>query len=406
MRLAWLFIAVAVVPLTAQWWNTAGEPTVYTGGLYASLWSSDTPISDTSLSAGTSGVTLLLADYNYSIYEDGTVRAVTFSVQTDAGGAWQLKCYNTDFSSTFTYLTQTSTFTVPGTGAQTVTVSMTCPIANGNVLGIFVPHGSAIWAKAAHSTPWVSGNVTTISSLGGTASNAFPDLLISGDPPFIVGAGDSVEAGEAAYQPPFMSYLMGANVASQLLYQAQQAVSPSATSPFLYQNLGFTSTTCGNIDQNMATYTVSMKHAFLVHCGLADLEAGVTWTTGGHSGMGIQGDLNGILAQLPVGVHLFLNQVFPDSAYSPGSDILNLNANYATWAASNGVTMVNYFNAITCPSGTNALCSMYTGSFPHPNVSGYTLMGNVLASTMQGYYAPFVGSISSNAFQAGSVFSQ
>lgn len=387
MTINLLIRLLAILPFSSylfgQWYSTSALSPVYAGGLTSASWANNVAVSDTSLGAGSGGVTVLLAGYSQAtMFQDGAVKQVKMSVNADAGGSWQLKCYSTDWAGNYTYIGQSSTFTVGGTGTQTVTVSLpTCPVFS--VLGIFVPHGSAIWAHstALISAPWEAGNVTTFSA-GGTATSTGIDLQVLGDPPFVVCAGDSICAGHDAYEPPWEGHQSGYNIASQTVYQTQQAISSS----FLYQNYGLGSTTCDYVDSIMPTLNLVLAKALYLHCGVNDLGTGIGWTTGGTTGNGTQGALNGILSQLPAGVHLFLDEVLPGSSNSNAS-VLALNANFAIWAAANGATIVHTHDAMGCPSGGNTMCSAYGGGL-HPNVAGYTALGGILASTLQTYYSP------------------
>lgn len=382
-----LLIFVFAIPACAQWWNTAGNTPVYAGGFGQTSWSNDVAVSDTSLSAGSSGVTVLMKWFNATMYQDGAIQQVRLSVNADAGGTWQLKCYSTDWAGAYTYVSQSSTFTVPGTGTRTVSTTMaSCPVTS--VLGIFVPHGSAINAKTTGvgSAPWQSGNVTTFSA-GGTSASTLLDLIVLGDPPALVCAGDSICAGHDGYDPPWEGYFAGYNVASQTAYQVKQVISPSA---FLYQSYGVGSQTCDYVVNIMSSVNLVLTKAFFLQCGINDLVSGIGWTTGGSHG-GTKGALDAILAAMPVGSHLFLNQIDPTTNASSAS-IDALNVNYATWATTNGATLVLSHDAMGSPTGSNTPNPAYYSGSIHPNVTGYGVKGGIVATALSNYYAPATGS--------------
>lgn len=381
-----LFVIVSFPPVRAsgEWYDTSSYVKVYMGGGFTQAnWSNDSNGDDTTYGGGSAGVTMLFPFFTASLYQDGGVKQIKFRVNTGGCSTWRVKLYSTDFAGTYTYVAQSNTFSDTGTGIQTVNVTITGGSV-GNIAGIFIPHGCALALRnnASFSMPYVSGDVTTIVSVDGTAASRFPNMFLLGDPPMAVHVGDSISAGHDEYKPPFEGYQAGYNVVSQTAYAVRQVIATG----YRYQAYGVGSTTCANINTQWSTSLAPVlvgRQALVVHCGV-NYSNVTPWST-------IESDLNTLLANVvalpaPASVHIFLEEITPCSSCT--SDIADRNAHFATWASTNAsrVTLVSVHDPMGTGPGFATPNPAYFGGSIHPNATGYGVMGTIEAPVIQNYY--------------------
>jgi len=376
--------------ISSAFWSRSGASYVHTGGVFSSTFSTTSEMSDTALSAGSAGVTITLGA-TASIYEqlqDGLIRQINLHVKT-AGTGWKLKVYAQDSGfTTYTLVSESAAFTVGGTGTQTITLPSPIACGVGNVVGLFIPHGCALWAgpytSQANSIGYKAGDAGSITAVDGSVSNLKPGVETLGDPPFLVVTGDSISAGHTLYNSINNEGGAG-DVRSQIAYQIQQIIGPS----FQYQNWGKGSKPMSWVNTAAMNPLVQPANpiAILIHAGINDIVLGPS--SGFPTITDVIADtmaaLDGIKAKMFTWQHLFLDEVLPDASVS-SSDIAAMNAAIASWAASNGATLIRVHDLMGSPVGSNTINPAWTTDGLHPNIAGYAQLAAVQAKAISAQY--------------------
>ena len=110
--------------------------------------------------------------------------------------------------------------------------------------------------------------------------------------------------------------------------------------------------------------------------GCNDVAANRTWTA-------ISANMATVKAGLPSGCKMFVWEVMPDSHASDthAADIRALNANYATWCAANGATLILCHDEMgqvrTSTGELDDLKSAYSADGTHNNLAGKEKLGEI-----------------------------
>jgi lysophospholipase L1-like esterase len=276
------------------------------------------------------------------IRQNGYIRSIVYDVAWISGvNNWKFKLFRPS-GTDYVQVAETEAFTPPGTGIQTfVPAAPLGPCLPGDRVGLYL-YGSLnqlnVSTQAGEGARYATGDLTTVSSTEALLSGYSLNIRFEGVPPFLIGTGDSIMEGHN--QPPqwHTHYHNGpaGRMDASPLWQLCNLI-PDLEA----QNYGQGSQTWAGTALKVAAIAAQMPWGVIVHCGVNDVSAGRSWAA-------IQADMDTFRAGLPDGTKLYINEVLPwtAGADAKAADLRALNANYASWCAANGATLVPCHDAM------------------------------------------------------------
>lgn len=321
-------------------WQNSHTGAVQVGGLDFSMHSADAFTNGSS----TGGRTYISIAPGEKIVQNGFVNQVKMWVSQigDVGG-WRFVVYRPN-GSNYDFVGASEAVTPAGTGEQTFNLATPIPCQIGDNFGVWIPKETTtanrigIDLKSGFSyIRWLAGfqNGANLNF-----NNAITDYSLSlaafmtaGRLPYLVVVGDSVAAGHHVGSFWNSNYDGGPSgtFTSEIMHQLRSIVHPA----FLYWNRGKGGQTFIFV---VATSIVAAHaftpHSILVHCGVNDVSTGRSWAQ-------VEADLNSIKAAITT-EQLLIDEITPWTAGSntQAATIRTFNANFATWCAANGATLV------------------------------------------------------------------
>lgn len=263
------------------------------------------------------------------------VTSFRFKPHASPSGSWRAQIWRFNGTS-YDLVGQSQTFTPSGTGIQTINLSTPITCLPGDYPAMYVPGGSIdCSADSDADIVYANGNPSTITSPA-TYANARLDITAYAQAPFLITMGHSIMCSHAnvSFSPFRDGGALGNDTAQPASYFRAEV--PALT----FQNFAKGGSTWADAVSVISQVAAIAPKAVLVMHGLNDVFFGRNWTQ-------ISADMDTWKASLP-GVKLFLLEVFPDSSVDDtlAAAIRSLNANYGTWCASNGVTLITCHDAM------------------------------------------------------------
>lgn len=310
-----------------EWTAAHEDDRVITGGL-------DPYSTDTGLGTGSGGGTFFDLALTRAIRQHGPITAVRLDFS--AIGPVRVQIWRPDGAGNLALIEETATFTPTATGEYLYVLPTPLVLAQpGDVPGIW---GDAATLRCKQvttiETGWASGAPTTIdlsSVPTGYQYNRILGLTFYGPPPFLGYLGDSqLCAHGAVLHRPFLDGGPSGGVTGEPAKYIRDEV-PAIT----HQNFSKGSQTWAWGAATVSRVAAVTPRAIICHFGVNDVDAARSWAA-------IEDDMDAVKAGLPTGCKMFVNEVLP---YTGGNDtkaaaIRSLNANYATWCAANGATLI------------------------------------------------------------------
>lgn len=264
------------------------------------------------------------------------VTSFRFKPHASPSGNWRAQIWRFNGTS-YNLVGQSQAFTPSGTGIQTVNLSTPITCLPGDYPAMYVPGGSIdCSADSDADVVYANGNPSTITSPG-SYPNARLDLTAYAQAPFLVTLGHSIMCSHANLN--FSPFRDGGALGDETAQPASyfRAEVPALT----FQNFAKGGSTWADAASVISQVAAIAPKTVLVMHGLNDLVFGRTWTQ-------ISADMAACKAALPSGTKMFVLEVLPDSNENDtiAAAIRSLNANYATWCASNDVTLIQCHDAM------------------------------------------------------------
>lgn len=153
----------------------------------------------------------------------------------------------------------------------------------------------------------------------------------------VAGIGDSIMAGYPYYSPPIDGGPSGdPNKDPMAILKTTSGDTLSVT------NLGHDAYKWSQIDASIKTNIPASTTWVIAHCGINDIDQGVTWASALSS-------LNSIKTYCDsIGAKFVLDEIFPDSNFSDANAAIvrQWNVNYANWASTNGAYLLHTHDAM------------------------------------------------------------
>ena len=296
---------------------------------------------DTGLGTGSGGGTFVDLALTRQIRQHGPITAIRFNFS--ALGPVKFQIWRPDGAGHLALIEETATFTPSATGEQLYSLPTPLTLAQpGDVPGIW---GDAATLRCKQvttlETGWISGAPTTVTLADiptGYQYNRILGLTFYGPAPFLVTLGDSQLCAHGSVT--HRGFLDGGTVTGSMAGDPAQYLR-DAVPALAYQNFSKGSQTWAHGAAYAAQVAALTPKAVLCCFGVNDVVAGRTWAA-------ISSDMAAVKAALPSGTKMFVMEVMP---YTGGTDaqaaaIRSLNANYATWCAANGATLIACHDAM------------------------------------------------------------
>jgi lysophospholipase L1-like esterase len=212
----------------------------------------------------------------------------------------------------------------------------------GDKLGIWInghASGVMVGSYAADGCYYTTSEAATGTETYTRAENAGICILGTGVPPLIVTAGESINAGHNGAAPYWETIYEGGpvgNIDAEPFNAVRRLIAGLE-----YQNFCEGGTTWADTLAKAPAIAAVAPRAVFVAAGMNDAAQGIPWAV-------VQPDMDAFKAAMPAGTMLFISEIPP---YAIGSDtvaaaIRTFNANYATWCANNGATLVHCWDAM------------------------------------------------------------
>lgn len=355
------------------------------------VWTIGMPISqfasDSSIDGGTSGATYINAldtAITNNCRQHGYVKSISISI-AQAGVSQQIKFKGfRKLASVYTNTCNSEVFNVTGTGTQTFSLSTPLEMITGDNLGFWITGDAnaanrvTINLKSAtgnNVTRYRTGDITANDTFGGSVISDYT-LCMSGsmNPPFIVGVGDSIAKG-SGYNPYYATVGEGGGPTADQTYWDRQLYYQWRTNAFggslvRYQNLAGGSMTFSSVHVTpMPMASNMMPRVVFCHCGVNDISTGRTW-------LQVSNDLNSIAVQMPSGVTLMVDEIFP---WTAGTDAQALtvrtwNTNLLNWCNLNNAVLLRSHDAMgqlrVSTGELDDMLTAYNLDNVHPNSLG------------------------------------
>jgi hypothetical protein len=324
-----------------------------------------------------------------ALQEGGYVRKILANI-SNAGAAtgWKFKLFRPDGSGGFTLVAETEKFTAAGTGNQYFTPATPLgPCQAGDRIGVWILGISGTALKSSPITGtntilWGSGDLSSSSGFTAAISSFALDIQLLGVPPFIIGTGDSIMEGHNSFDAHH-SWRDGGpsgNVDAEILHQ-MRALVPTLD----YMNYGLGGATWSTTLSVASAIAAKKPRAVLVQCGVNDISGGRTWAD-------VESDMDDFLAAMASETHLFVDEILP---WTAGTDaqaatVRTFNANYATWCADNGATLITAHDLMAqIRTSTGELDDIKTdygdGGGVHYSILGDRTLAEIWSDQMNAY---------------------
>lgn len=264
------------------------------------------------------------------------VTSFRFKPHASPSGSWRAQIWRFDGTS-YNLVGQSQAFTPSGTGIQTVILSAPIACLPGDYPAMYVPGGSIECSvdSDAHCV-YANENPSTITSPT-TYPNARLDITAYAQAPFLITMGHSMMCahGNIDFYPFRDGGTLGDEAAQPASYLRAEV--PDLT----FQNFAKGSSTWADAASVIGQVAAIAPKAVVFMHGLNDVFFGRTLAQ-------TLVDMDTCKAALPTGTKIFVLEVLPDSSVNDtmAAAIRSLNANYATWCASNGATLIECHDAM------------------------------------------------------------